>query len=117
MNPSHKNSNPPTTIQIPNYQIIETVYSGSRTLVYRAIRTSDQLPVVIKLLKNEYPNFTNWYSFAISIRLPKILTYLDRSTLQSRTVLQWLCVSNGRLWRYFTSRITETKTRLSSVSF
>ena len=79
MNNSNKNSNTPTTIKIHNYQIIETVYSGSRTLVYRAIRTSDQLPVIIKLLKNDYPSFSelvqfrNQYTIAKNLNSPLIV--------------------------------------------
>ncbi|MEG4208231.1 AAA family ATPase, partial [Microcoleus sp. Pol7_A1] len=55
------------------------VYSGSRTLVYRAVRTSDQLPVVIKLLKNDYPTFSelvqfrNQYTIAKNLNSPLII--------------------------------------------
>ncbi|MEG4571435.1 AAA family ATPase [Microcoleus sp. N3A4] len=79
INNSHPNSKPHTTAQIPNYQIVETVYSGSRTLVYRAIRTHDQLPVVIKLLKNDYPTFSelvqfrNQYTIAKNLNSPLIV--------------------------------------------
>src|SRR6476469_7681495 len=79
MNNSHQNRNPNTSIQIPNYQILQTVYSGSRTLVYRAMRTSDRLPVVIKLLKNEYPTFSelvqfrNQYTIAKNLCQPGII--------------------------------------------
>ncbi|MEG4120998.1 serine/threonine-protein kinase, partial [Microcoleus sp. N9_B4] len=79
MNTSDQNSNPPTNVLILNYQIISTVYSGSRTLVYRAIRTSDQLPVVIKLLKNDYPTFSelvqfrNQYTIAKNLNSPLIV--------------------------------------------
>ena len=79
MNNSHQNSKGDTTVKIPSYQIIETVYSGSRTLVYRAIRTSDQLPVIIKVLKNEYPTFSelvqfrNQYTIAKNLCQPGII--------------------------------------------
>ncbi|MEG4444398.1 AAA family ATPase [Microcoleus sp. AT9_B4] len=59
--------------------MISTVYSGSRTLVYRAVRTHDQLPVVIKLLKNEYPTFNelvqfrNQYTIAKNLNSPSIV--------------------------------------------
>jgi len=43
------------TLRIAGYQILEQLYSGSRTQVYRAVRECDRLPVVIKLLKREYP--------------------------------------------------------------
>ncbi|MEO1761038.1 MAG: serine/threonine-protein kinase PknK, partial [Cyanobacteria bacterium J06629_18] len=40
---------------IPGYNIIELIYSSKQTLVYRAVRETDQKPVVIKLMRNEYP--------------------------------------------------------------
>ncbi|MEG4199716.1 AAA family ATPase [Microcoleus sp. Pol12A5] len=73
MNNSHQNRNQNISIQIPNYQILQTVYSGSRTLVYRAIRTSDRLPVVIKLLKNEYPTFSELVQFRNQYTIAKNL--------------------------------------------
>ncbi|MEG5001992.1 ATP-binding protein, partial [Microcoleus sp. B4-D4] len=79
MNNSNPNTNNPTIAQILNYQIVETVYSGSRTVVYRGIRTSDQLPVIIKLLKNDYPTFSelvqfrNQYTIAKNINSPLIV--------------------------------------------
>ncbi|MEG4505481.1 AAA family ATPase [Microcoleus sp. F6_B4] len=73
MNNSHQNSKGDTTVQILDYQIISTVYSGSRTLVYRAIRTSDQLPVIIKLLKNEYPTFSELVQFRNQYTIAKNL--------------------------------------------
>ncbi|MEH1990207.1 trifunctional serine/threonine-protein kinase/ATP-binding protein/sensor histidine kinase [Nostoc sp.] len=62
-----------------NYRISEQLYAGSRTLVYRAIRESDQLPVVIKLLQQEYPTFNelllfcNQYTIAKNLDLPGIV--------------------------------------------
>ena len=79
MNNSIKNSNTHTTFQILDYQIVETVYSGSRTLVYRAIRNKDLLPVIIKLLKNDYPtfgelvHFRNQYTIAKNLNSPLIV--------------------------------------------
>ncbi len=67
------NSYPQASVQIPNYQIIETVYSGSRTIVYRAIRLNDQLPVIIKLLKNPYPGFRELVQFRHQYTITKNL--------------------------------------------
>ena len=50
-------------VNIPGYCINEQLYDGSRTLVYRAVREIDSLPVVIKLLKNPYPSFTELVQF------------------------------------------------------
>ncbi|MHC5727633.1 MAG: ATP-binding protein, partial [Nostoc sp.] len=68
------------------YQIIEKLYSGSRTQVYRAVREGDtfgglrqRLPVVIKLLKREYPTFSelvqfrNQYAIAKNLDIPHII--------------------------------------------
>ncbi|MBW4541239.1 MAG: AAA family ATPase [Myxacorys chilensis ATA2-1-KO14] len=50
-------------IQIQGYQIRETIYDGSRTLVYSGYQESKQRTVVIKLLKNPYPSFTELLQF------------------------------------------------------
>ncbi|SKB12793.1 Multi-sensor signal transduction multi-kinase [Planktothrix sp. PCC 11201] len=73
MDHSLKNGNPHTTVQILDYQIVETVYSGSRTLVYRAIRNSDQLSVIIKRLKNDYPTFSELVQFGNQYTITKHL--------------------------------------------
>ncbi|MBE8987698.1 AAA family ATPase [Nostoc sp. LEGE 12450] len=74
------------TVRIAGYQIIEQLYSGSRTQVYRAIRECDTFgglrqrqPVVIKLLKREYPSFSelvqfrNQYAIAKNLDIPSII--------------------------------------------
>jgi predicted ATPase/signal transduction histidine kinase/tRNA A-37 threonylcarbamoyl transferase component Bud32 len=68
---------------LPGYQITEQLYTGTRTLVYRAIRSSDKYPVVIKLLRNEYPNFNelvgfrNQYTIAKNLDFPSIIKPLN----------------------------------------
>ncbi|MEH2128081.1 ATP-binding sensor histidine kinase [Nostoc sp.] len=52
-----------THVNISGYQIIEEIYNGSRTIVYRGYRESDSLPVAIKLLKNAYPSFNELVQF------------------------------------------------------
>ncbi|MEB3282508.1 MAG: AAA family ATPase [Lyngbya sp.] len=67
---------------LPNYQITEQLYAGTRTLVYRGIRISDEQPVVIKLLRNKYPNFNeivqfrNQYTIAKNLDFPNIIKLL-----------------------------------------
>ncbi|MEH1837239.1 MAG: AAA family ATPase [Nostoc sp.] len=67
------------TLRIAGYQIIEQLYSGSRTQVYRAVRECDRLPVVIKLLKREYPTFSelvqfrNQYAITKNLDIPGII--------------------------------------------
>ena len=71
-----------TPVKLKGYQVTEEVYHGSRTIVKRAIRTSDQKPVVLKLLKNAYPSFgelvqfRNQYTITKNLQIPGILTPL-----------------------------------------
>src|SRR5919202_1984858 len=44
------------SIPLPNYHLIEILYECVNTLVYRALRESDQTSVIIKTLKAEYPS-------------------------------------------------------------
>ncbi|MEG4169885.1 MULTISPECIES: AAA family ATPase [unclassified Microcoleus] len=66
-------------IELTGYQIIAGIYSGTRTLVYRGTRLSDQKPVAIKVLRNEYPSFSellhfrNQYTIAKNLNLPGII--------------------------------------------
>jgi len=66
-------------VQLPGYGINEKIYSGTRTLVYRGIREQDQKPVVIKLMRLEYPSFhellqfRNQYVIAKNLEIPGIV--------------------------------------------
>jgi serine/threonine protein kinase len=68
---------------LPGYRITEQLYGGSRTLVYRGIRESERTPVVIKVLRNEYPSFSelvqfrNQYTIAKNLNIPTIVKPLD----------------------------------------
>ncbi|BAZ10500.1 multi-sensor signal transduction multi-kinase [Calothrix sp. NIES-4071] len=67
------------TIILPGYRILEEVYLGSRTVVYKGIREKDQLPVIIKLMRNEYPTFNevaqfrNQYTITKNLNLPGVI--------------------------------------------
>ncbi|MEG4351695.1 AAA family ATPase [Microcoleus sp. LAD1_D3] len=58
------------------YHINEQIYAGNRTLVYRGLRSDDQQPVVIKLLRNDFPRFNelvhfrNQYVIAKNLEIP-----------------------------------------------
>ncbi len=68
-----------TKLNLLGYQVKEIIYEGSRTLVYRAVRETDDLSVVIKLLKNPYPSFNelvqfrNQYTIAKNLNFPGII--------------------------------------------
>ncbi|WP_392530440.1 AAA family ATPase [Nostoc sp. C117] len=66
-------------VSIPGYQVGKELYNGSRTLVYRANRETDQKSVVIKLMKTAYPSFSellqfrNQFTIAKNLNLPGII--------------------------------------------
>ncbi len=62
-------------VTITGYNISEQLYDGHRTLVYRGIRENDSLPVVIKLLKNDYPSFSELVQFRNQYTIAKNLNY------------------------------------------
>jgi len=41
---------------LPGYQVIEQIYESAGSLVYRARRETDNRPVILKVLKGEYPS-------------------------------------------------------------
>ncbi len=41
-------------IVVPDYRIIKNIYESDSTLVYRAIRSRDNLPVILKIRKEGY---------------------------------------------------------------
>ncbi|CDM98077.1 PAS domain S-box protein [Limnospira fusiformis KN01] len=71
------------TVQIPGYEILDLIYNGSSTSVYRALSSSDRQPVVIKLLHDRYPTanelekFRHQYTIAEYLKgLPGIVNIL-----------------------------------------
>ncbi|MEM6591816.1 MAG: serine/threonine-protein kinase PknK, partial [Cyanobacteria bacterium P01_C01_bin.73] len=70
-------SSPATNLSLPfqmtGYAVVEQLYQGDRTLVYRAVQNADQRPVVIKLLRNEHPNFNELVQFRNQYAIAKNL--------------------------------------------
>ena len=50
-------------LNLPTYKENSQIYSGSRTLVYRAIRVADCRPVIIKVLRKNNPSFRELLQF------------------------------------------------------
>ncbi|MDP5337548.1 MAG: trifunctional serine/threonine-protein kinase/ATP-binding protein/sensor histidine kinase [Nodularia sp. (in: cyanobacteria)] len=82
-----------TLSTIPGYHIIEQIYSGSKTLVYRGIREADQKSVIIKLMRNEHPTFAeisqfrNQYVITKSLDIPGIVKPLSLENYRNSDVL------------------------------
>ncbi|MGG6293374.1 AAA family ATPase [Leptolyngbya sp. AN02str] len=78
---------------IPGYVIVEQLYSGTHTVVYRGVEQASQRPVVIKLLRQEYPSFTdllqfrNQYTITKNLNIPGIIVPYQLESWGNRYVL------------------------------
>ncbi|MFM9265165.1 ATP-binding sensor histidine kinase [Tychonema sp. BBK16] len=67
------------TVALSGYRIGQAIYTGTRTLVYRGVRESDNQTVVIKFLANPYPTFSellqfrNQYAIVKNLDIPGII--------------------------------------------
>ncbi len=84
------------------------MYDGSKTLVYRGIRESDSLPVVIKHLKNPYPHFSelvqfrNQYTITKNLHTPGIVRTYSLEPFQNGYALVMEDFGGISLKEYFT---------------
>ncbi|MBD2438432.1 AAA family ATPase [Nostoc sp. FACHB-110] len=96
-------------LSIPGYQFGEEVYNGLRTLVYRGCRERDSQPVVIKLLKNPYPSFSelvqfrNQYTIAKNLHYPGIIETYSLETYQNGYAIVMEDFGGISLKDYFTA--------------
>ncbi|MGP1375588.1 MAG: AAA family ATPase [Almyronema sp.] len=72
---------------ITGYTVIERLYLGSRTAVYRAVQMADLRSVVLKVLQREYPSFgelvqfRNQYAITKHLAIPGIVQPLSLEPL------------------------------------
>ncbi|MBE9119197.1 protein kinase, partial [Lusitaniella coriacea LEGE 07157] len=82
-----------TLVTLPDYQITEKIYEGSRTVVYRGQEVENEKPVVIKLMRNEYPSFRelvqfrNQYAIACNLNLEGIIQSIALERYENRYAL------------------------------
>jgi len=78
---------------LTGYQTLDPLYSGTRTLVYRAFRTNDKQPVAIKVLRSNHPSFSelvqfrNQYTIAKNLNLPGIIETYSLEAYQNSYAL------------------------------
>lgn len=67
--------------ELIGYRILDQLYVGTKTLVYRCQHGANTQPVIIKLLQNEYPSFSelvrfrNQYIIARALNLPNVVQH------------------------------------------
>ncbi|MEH2086170.1 ATP-binding sensor histidine kinase [Nostoc sp.] len=78
---------------ILGYRIIKQLYSGKKTLVYQAIRERDRQSVILKLMRNEDPNFAeinqfhNQYTITQNLDIPGIVKPINLEKYHNRYVI------------------------------
>ncbi|WP_228058714.1 ATP-binding protein [Nostoc sp. LEGE 06077] len=97
-------------LKILGYQLSEELYNGLRTLVYRGYREVDNKPVVIKLLKNPYPSFSelvqfrNQYTIAKNLHTSGIIETYNLEPYQNGYVIVMEDFGGISLKDYFISK-------------
>lgn len=90
---------------IPDYTIVEQLYQGTRTTVYRAVRSAQNQLVVIKVLC-EYPSFSelvqfrNQYTIAKNLPISGVVRPLCLESINSGYALVMEDVSGISLAQY-----------------
>ena len=62
-------------IKIPDYQVNELIYENYKTLIYKGVFCINNEPVIIKILKSEYPTFSELVRFRNQYTLVKNLDF------------------------------------------
>ncbi|HEY9864323.1 MAG TPA: serine/threonine-protein kinase PknK, partial [Candidatus Obscuribacterales bacterium] len=100
-------------IKLVGYQILEELYAGTHTRVYRGIGTSNPVSVVIKILRNPYPTFDelvqfrNQYTIAKNLDFPGIIKPLELQVYENRYALIMEDFGGISLYKYL--KITSDK--------
>ncbi len=78
---------------IPGYRIEEQIYEGDNSLIYRGIREGDHAPVVLKMLRDEYPRpeeiarFRREHAMLGELRLDGVIGVHDMAEVGNRVVI------------------------------
>ncbi len=62
-------------LNLPNYQILETIYEGTTSIIYRALKKEDNQTVILKMLKKEYPTPAELTRFQQSYEINRELDF------------------------------------------
>ena len=74
---------------MPDYQIVTKIYESANSLVYRAIRERDSLPIILKILKEDYPTpseltrYRQEYEITSSLNIPGVIKAYDLQRYQN----------------------------------
>jgi serine/threonine protein kinase len=80
-------------IIFPGYRLVDVIHQGLKSSVYRAIRESDQTPVILKCLSpnadtpENRARFNNEYDIGSSIDSDRVVSCLALDQMDGRPVL------------------------------
>ncbi|MDY7008656.1 MAG: AAA family ATPase [Cyanobacteriota bacterium] len=113
-------------LNLTNYQQTDQIYIGTRTLVYKAVKETDttdyslrdmkRQPVIIKILRNPYPNFNelvqfrNQYAIASNLEHPAVVKPLaleDYGHGYALVMPDNEAISLPNYWQYSDRSLTE----------
>ncbi|MEG4912508.1 AAA family ATPase [Microcoleus sp. B7-D4] len=103
------------------YHINEEIYAGNRTLVYRGIRSCDQQPVAIKLLRNDFPSFNelvhfrNQYVIAKNLNIPGTVKAYSLESYHNRYALVMEDFGGISLCSYLASLASDSNETLEGL--
>jgi PAS domain S-box-containing protein len=64
-------------LNLAGYQTTNQLYAGTRTEVYRGIRTRDNQPAIVKVLRNPHPNFNELLQFRNQYTIARHLSHAN----------------------------------------
>ena len=73
-----------------NYKILDRIYESSKSLVYRGILKTNNQPIIIKILQDDYPTLSELtrykqeYKITCSLNLLLLLAYQLRGPIQKK---------------------------------
>lgn len=82
-----------SNFKIPGYKITEVIYEGLNTVIYRGLSQPQQQPVILKILKAEYPTLEqitrlrHEYTITENLDLDGVVKVYGLETYQNRLVL------------------------------
>ncbi|NES06900.1 MAG: AAA family ATPase [Okeania sp. SIO2F4] len=104
-----------TITSLTNYEIGDLIHESERTLVYRGVAKADTQPVVIKLMRNDFPSFQelvqfrNQYTIAKNLSVEGIVKPLALLNYQNRYALIMPDFGGISLGEYYQNFLSDIK--------
>ncbi len=93
------------------YQILETLYQGNKTIIYRAIRQADRSKMILKVLVNEYPDplelarFRKEFQRVRSLKIEGVPQFVEFGKLDTRYFISLKDDGSISLSQFFSGQV------------